>query len=312
MLAVMRRGRPDEREALAEEEDRALRRAFGRFSRGAWREAGLHIVRRRQPERGGQWFACDCLGDVPCPPVLVPVAEAFVRRHVEGPWPEHDDWCDFYKEPAEQGEISASYSRPPRSGRFRLVRPFRKGESEYPGVHPASGGRRRPGLARLLLGMLDEAGLTHVGQAVASAAEQYAALRAVAREMRLEADLPLDRYFLSYPPALPEFRERVAAATPARFKVTRRPHGVLVGVAASLDAGVVTPLTGEPFRVAGAISVFGESDGHAARTARGVRPPYVFAAVVGRREPDSPVEVLRAYLHPCVTPTWLLPVDSDP
>ena len=35
------------------------------------------------------------------------------------------------------------------------------------------------------------------------------------------------------------------------------------------------------------------------------------AYLVGRRQPDGPVEALRAYLHPCMSPTWLLPVDSD-
>ena len=119
------------------------------------------------------------------------------------------------------------------------------------------------------------------------------------------------QFFLSYPPALPEFIQQIAEAPVAAFERTGRPHGVLVGVAAAVAAGLVQPVKGEPFAVAGAISIFGESDGHAARPEQGVRAPYLFVAVVGRPEPDHPVEVLRAYLHPCMTATWLLPVDSD-
>jgi hypothetical protein len=37
----------------------------------------------------------------------------------------------------------------------------------------------------------------------------------------------------------------------------------------------------------------------------------VMACVVGRRQPDGVVEVLRAYLQPCVSTLWLLPVDSS-
>ena len=93
MLELICRGRSEGRQVLSLDE--ALRRAFGRYARLAARPAGERVVRQRQPERGGQWFACDCLGPVPFPPVLVPVAEAHVRRHVEGPWPQHAEDCDF-------------------------------------------------------------------------------------------------------------------------------------------------------------------------------------------------------------------------
>ena len=62
-----------------------------------------------------------------------------------------------------------------------------------------------------------------------------------------------------------------------------------------MPVGAVVPTQGEPFDVSGAISIFGETDGHAAerRLSVGERSPYVMACVVGRRYPEEPVEVLR-------------------
>ncbi len=42
-----------------------------------------------------------------------------------------------------------------------------------------------------------------------------------------------------------------------------------------------------------------------------MRSPYLAACVIGRASPDSAVEVLKAYLHPCVAPGHLMPVDSN-
>jgi hypothetical protein len=70
---------------------------------------------------------------------------------------------------------------------------------------------------------------------------------------------------------------------------------------------------GDPFEVGGAISIFGEPDGHTAgrRFVAGERAPDVMGCLVGRWHQDEPVTVLRAYLHPCASATWLLPVDSN-
>jgi hypothetical protein len=188
-------------------------------------------------------------------PVLVPVAEMHVRRHVEPPWPEHATWCDFFRDPAEQRAVSASFRRQAFDSHLRLVRAF---ASDAPlGRKVSLSGREhgRGTLANLLMSLLERARLNRAepGQ-VRSIAEQYAAIRAAADAIdaiELDAELPLSRFLRTYPPKLGEFIER-------------------------LDE----------------------------------RAPYVMACLVGRRHPDEPVMVLRAYLHPCAAKTWLLPVDS--
>ncbi len=312
MLELMRKGQLGERDKLSEAEDLALRRAFGRFALRAAREAGVGVVRARQMERGGQWFACDCLGAVAVPPVLVPVAEMHVRRHVEGPWPEHAEQCDFYQDADEQRAVSASYARPVRSTTLKLVRSFAPGRADTR-VGNVSNGRRRSSLAQLLMALAEASGLTRVeAGAYRHLAAQFEAVRAAAREVELEPGVSLARYLCTYGPGLPEFMGRIAQAKPSAFPRTKRPHGILLTTAASASAGVVHPLRGEPFQVSGGISIFGEEDGHAAgRAALARRAPYLTIAVVGRRQADGPVEVLRAYLHPCMSASWLLPVDSD-
>ena len=84
MLGIMRRGRVDDIRLLTADEDRALRRAFGRYGVQAARDAGARVVREHQGGFSGQWFACSCRGGALPPPVLVPVSETHIRRHVEG------------------------------------------------------------------------------------------------------------------------------------------------------------------------------------------------------------------------------------
>ena len=128
MLRVCRRGAVAGARELMLEEDRALREAFGRFSVPAARAAGTAVVQRYQHAGAGHWFACSCLGPGVRPPVLVPVAEAHIRRHQDPPWPAHAEECDFHRDPDEQRLVAASYARPRRGDLVRLVGKLRAGE----------------------------------------------------------------------------------------------------------------------------------------------------------------------------------------
>ena len=169
-------------------------------------------------------------------------------------------------------------------------------------------------LANLLMNLLERAKLTRAqpGQ-VPRIADQYAEIRKAAMRIELDVELPLSKYLCTYPPALPEFMQRIGRTPVGRFKQSRRPHGLLIGVATEAAEGRIVPALGDPFDVSGEIAIFGEEDGHAQerRTGARERAPYVMACVVGRRHPDEDVTVLRAYLHPCAKATWLLPVDSN-
>ena len=252
------------------------------------------------------------LGTLPSrPPVLVPVLGSFVRRHVEGRWPEHAEWCDFFRDAAAQAAVNASYRDDTATG---LVRAFADGAAAPRQVVTRSGSEhRRSRLARMLFKLLDRSGLAsfQYGQR-RSLSDQYGALRRAAELVPLEGDLPVSSSLCTYPPRLSEFLGRVGRMQPGRFQRSGNPHGLLIGVARSAAGGVIEPTQGEPIAVAGEISIFGERDGRddgpGLAAARG---PYLMICLVGRRMREADVEVLRAYLHPCLSESWLFPVDSD-
>ncbi len=315
MLRLTRRGEVAELRELTADEDLALRRAFGRYGRIEDRTIGAAVVRRHQHSGAGRWFLCDCLGDVPRPPALVPVTEDHIRRHAEAPWPAHDPACDFYRDQAEQRLICGSYARLAPRKPIPLVTRYKGPEHTKAAVTGRSRDRHRGRLATLLMTLLEQAGLTRIGpgQPLPSIADQYRALRTAAREMELEEGVALASFLCTYLPALPELMAKIARTPPERFRRSHRPHGLLVTMAAEAAVGQIRPLRGDPIPVRGEIAIFGERDGHGQDAAgdRRARSPYLAACVVGRAAPEEPVEVLKAYLHPCASPGHLMPVDSN-
>ena len=315
MLRLTRRREVAELGELTADEDLALRRAFGRYGRVEDRTIGAAGVRRYQHSGAGRWFLCDCLGDVPRPPALVPVTEDHIRRHTEAPWPAHDPACDFYRDQAEQRLICGSYARVAPRKPIPLVTRYKGPEHTRPAVTGRSRDRHRGRLATLLMTLLEQAGLTRIppGQPLLSIVEQYRALRTAAREIELEEGVALANFLCTYRPALPELMAKIARTPPERFRRSHRPHGLLVTMAAEAAEGQIRPLRGDPIPARGEIAIFGERDGHGQEPGgdRRARSPYLAACVVGQAAPGQPVEVLKAYLHPCALPGHLMPVDSN-
>ncbi len=77
---------------LARGEYKALVAAFAQAgAMPAEHGRGATVVRMYQQQR--RWFGCDCLGGGEGTPILVPVAEAHIRRHPTHP--DHADGCPF-------------------------------------------------------------------------------------------------------------------------------------------------------------------------------------------------------------------------
>jgi hypothetical protein len=300
---------------LSAAEDGILRAAFGRYDgRMEARAAAAPIVRHYQQLGPGQWLLCDCLRAAAYPPVLVPVSQTHIRRHEHAPWPPHLETCDFFREPAEQREITASY-RAGTTPVLRLVRAF-----DVVGPVPTREGvtsshhRRRPGLARLLTRLMTEAGLQEIGAGCRPAPlnEQVAALWRAARAIEIDRGIGLPAFLRTSPARLGELVQLIEGAGGERFQRTR-PHGVLIARVAAIGAGVLRPVVGEPIPVRGRLAVFGERAGGGRDTAeeRAARAPYLAVCSVARPAADEPVQVLAAYAHPCVSASHLMLVDSD-
>jgi len=301
---------------LSVPEDQALRRAFGRYAEPEDRAAGAAVIRRYQRVGAGCWFLCDCLGPKVVPPALVPVSEAHIRRHYEHPWPAHDLDCEFHRDAAEQRAITRSYVRLPEGKAVSLLASLGGDDSEStPRLKSRSYGRRRGALATLLMQLIETAGLNRVAASgvVAPISDQYKALRAATAGIELDKGVQLSKCLCTYLPALPEFMLRIGQMPPGQFPKSGRPHGILIAVMGDASAGVLQPLRGDPVAVRGEIAIFGEREGHSRQSVkdRRARSPYLAICVVGRPAPRSPVEVLKAYLHPCISAGQLMPVDSN-
>ncbi len=179
MLQVSRRGGVQDQRVLSLQEDQALRQAFGRYAEPDARAAGAAVVHRYQRTSAGDWFLCNCLGQVDRPPALVPVAEAHIRRHHEPPWPDHDPECDFYRDAAEQRAITRSYARLPDGKRVALLTRLKTdGRTRPQQLTGRSFARSRGALATLLMHLIEDSGLNQVQSlgGIAALGEQYKAL----------------------------------------------------------------------------------------------------------------------------------------
>ncbi|MEE3504104.1 hypothetical protein [Acidiphilium acidophilum] len=315
MLFVAPKGQVEPAIPLTAEEERLLRRAFGRYADPAARPAASSVVRRWQLDGSGHWILCDCVGpliDGANPPALVPVAETHLRRHVHGAWPAHAADCDFFRDPEEQRDVTRSYrrsdhERPVIRGFGGDDRPIRAVTSGF------SHAEERPPLARLLMRLMDDAGLTRIqpSRLPIGVPEQYRQLRAAARKTILAGKVRLASWLETFTPHYEEFCRRIEAASAETFPGTR-PHGLLIGIAHAVSEGTVTLAGERSIEVTGRIAVFGEREGHGRfQTGDERRPPYLVAGLVARPAPDAPAALLRVYAHPVLSAGQLLLVDSD-
>lgn len=314
-LRAAPKGTVDGTVGLAPEEDRLLRKAFGRYGgTPEARRAAASVVARYQQMGAGMWLLCPCRSVSGRNAVLVPVAQTHVRRHEADRWPSHAPSCDFYRDPAEQNLLVGSYVGPVDRP-FSLARRFGAAEQQLKRSFVANSyATRRPGLARLLMRLVDEAGLQKIpaNWQPPPLVDQIKAVWGAARKVSLDAGVALPQFFCPSPGRIGELIEKIEAAPPCLFKRTR-PHGVLIARIGSIRAGVLEPIAGEAIPVRGRIAVFGERPGEESeiRTTPSVRAPYLAACVVGRAEDNGPVEVLSAYVHPCAGEHHLMLVDSD-
>lgn len=310
MLHHAAKGVTTDAQPVTPEEDRLLRAAFGCFGgTGAARMAAMPVVARYQAQGAGRWLLCDCQPDAARPPALIPVAMTHVRRHDDPRWAQHAEGCEFNREPDEQREVTDSHRR-------TEVRPFRLARRFTPmwtgafkrEVKACSHASKRPGLARLLLRLAEDAGLQAVpaGWSAPPVPDQVAALWKAARALELDEGIRVTDYLCTAVAQLPQFAERIRAAHREAFKHTR-PHGILLLRLAGIGDGVIQPLAGPALPVSGRLAVFGEDTADATRA----RAPYLAACLVSSSEDGGEAGIVSAYAHPCASLGHLLLLDSD-
>ena len=293
-------------------DDRALRAAFGCYGGSAAARAdAIQVVRRVQTTERGCWILCDCRPAAERPPVLVPVMETHIRRHVQAGWPPHAEACEFFREPVDQAAVSASY-QPIHRSQVRLVRSFDvSGSAPLQRRETASPANRRPQLARLLIRLLTEAGLQRIdpgGARSPSVAEQLAPVWRVARGIFLDRGARVADALSMSLAKLPALMEQIATA---KAYPHTRPHGLLLIRLQDVRGGKLIALNGQELPVVGRIAVYGERPEDEPGPAEGARAPYLALCIVARPTPIDPVQLVSAYVHPCASMDRVMLVGSD-
>ncbi len=304
---------------LGPDDEAAMLAAFAYSGASAEaRTRGADVVRTAQQR--DCWFHCDCLGPGEPAPVLVPVTETHIRRSPNHP--PHADGCPFEMNAAEREGYAASLRELEPSECFQLARAIRQpraalardtgaeqraddgededGEEAGRGVRTAH--RQRGKLSQLLFKLLSDTRLHQVGRGPRGLADQQAAIYKAARGISLGGDLMLSGVLCTDAGQLDELVSQIRLR--ARWPKGRRPHGVLVFIAARIEADVIVAVSGTRLTVEGPIAVFGPGHGEN-RTG-----PFVVAVLVASPDRRAPLVPLKAYAHPCWTDTDMLPLDS--
>jgi len=172
------------------------------------RASSADVVRACQQRQG--WFRCDCLGTIETAPLLIPVAETFIRRHAHGP--DHADSCRFEMDPGErERNVQRLREDAPRGG-FRLARAITNSDAALvldgsdrgaeDNAATEAGAARRAGhgvvkayerirLSQLLCKLLSDAKLQDVGPTPRRHADQVQAIYEAAGGISLGGDLRL-------------------------------------------------------------------------------------------------------------------------
>jgi len=299
---------------LSPKEHDALLAAFAHSGPSAdARARGAAVVRAYQQQH--RWFRCPCLGVAERAPILVPVAESFIRR--EASYPDHADGCPFEMIGPDREPYFQSLRERDLSDGFQLTRAIKRPDAIPPrDAGPDEGDTstrqriargstkayERSRVSQLLFKLVSDARLHRIGTGPRGIEAQRHAMQEAAQRISLGSDLRLSAVLELDPDRIDDLVGRIRLR--ARWPKGRRPHGVLVFIAERIEGDAIIAASGTRLTVEGPISVFGPGKG---RVRHG---PFAVAVLVASPDGSAPLMPLEAYAHPCWSATDLLPVDS--
>lgn len=259
------------------------------------------------------WLACDCRAGEP--PILAPVAgRLHLRRLMHRP--EHIQSCDFYTDPTSSSCSIDSYLAPVESDCLNLLLPQHDGvvgEEHSDGLFGRNP-RNRSSLAKLLMQLIQGANLNQI-DATSIQKRFFTQMNDIRKySQRLSLTVGQNRIFLS------EFfitdrndMVRLCAKLQEQRKRFGKcaPHGVLLCVVDGRKGDELLCYKRPRLDCGNAsISIFAEPSTVRDKERVGNRGPYLAICLIGEKGRDGTMGVIRAYLHPCLAPGKLFPVDS--
>lgn len=285
-----------------------LKRAFGKFRKIKARESGHRVAAKYLTQH--RWFACDCTGDVKRPPILYPHAKNGIQREPSKRNVPHADDCDFAKYPEQQTDVVLSYKSPAATRRpRRLVPPFVRAQTnDRPSPKSVSSARKRPGLARLLVEILETCQLQHLDASSRKESddrlqEQIELIKGAARSIYLDEHQPLSNWIATSFTEYMNLRSRLDAEQ--TDWANGRPHGIYIDAFSRISDTTLyrDEENNVPYiDVDGHLYIYG---GYEA-----ARVPYLAICLVAKPTAKEKPRVVRAYTHPCLSKTHFALFDS--
>ncbi len=236
-------------------------------------------------------------------PVLVPVADAFIRRDPNRP--EHAETCPFESDAADRERLARNLRLHAPGDGFRLARAIAdaRGDDVPRATPPGAGSARSRGqLAQLLFKLAADMGVHRVAGGPRTPGQQIQALHAASRGISLGGELRLSGGLELDPAKIDGLIGRIKARPV--WPRGRRPHGVLVFTAARIEGADLVAASGARVTVAGPIGVFGPGRGGNRHR------PFLAAVLIASPDGIAPFMPLQAYAHPCWSGSDMLPLDS--
>ena len=272
----------------------------------------LAVMKRARASK--LWLGCDCRSEDGRRPAVAPCRKSHGTHYwqvlVRGQLA-HDGGCVFGRTRARRRQDAARWNRPPRTapeGFFAVLRDQAEEQRvSRPGGRSEGGGERtgvrRPALSRLLLMLMEKAGLTRVRPD--DERMWVDAVKDPAKEIEIAPGRLLSElWFPSVPMWNGELVHARVRAAARDWPAGHKPQGFVCWIVWDVDAcGVGTD--GENDRV--------EVRSGVVRPVVGTNPiarPYLFLGAVGLPEGESGYECLEAYAQPIVARKWPVPVDS--
>lgn len=306
--------------ALSEDDDLTLRLGLGRFARQEHLEAArATVIALADRER---WLRCDCSKEQQ--PIMVPVRgeRATLRRQDSSA--DHDPECDFARPPGYQRRINRSLSRV--EGNINLGSRRARPPSRPRGIRQwhSHSGEKRSKLARLLMTLIDRAALNRLelprrvrDQASAklvwrrslSLNDQFTAIRSAARTIEVCPGIQASRFLKTSPAYFNDLKDSLLQSRDEFGDYI--PFGLMLFIASHTDGNEIFPVGDGRCPIPcenASVRVFGEEPRTVGQTARS---PYIALCLISENASGDGMEVVRAYLHPCLHKGSLFPVDSN-
>lgn len=257
------------------------------------------------------WLACACQdSSLAKSPILYPQktrtgSRTLVRNYDRA---SHTEVCPFYRLRTESGDIPSHSVRKPMSGAFGVLTNATDGTDtteNSPDERTYAGAVGTPKLARILFTILEKAGLNVVSRdGPLGITPQYNVLRDALKTFSF--DTGKQKNVSDYT----ETRVDEASFRSLARKLTHsttwppplKPQGFLIGIVRELDGRRL---------ICGKGSDLPEVRGRVVRPGENTPGPYLVIVLVGRLNNESDFSPLRAFVHPVMSASLLIPVDSN-